>query len=352
MTHTGGKHVAASILSRGYASLDQLPFLLSDGVDPNLEALAQIAHRRSLAKFGRTIQLYTPVYLSNACENHCLYCGFSARNDMPRVTLGPDEIDAELDAVRAEGFGHVLLVTGEAPGAFGLDAIVDAVRRAKRRFASVSVEIYPLDEAGYRELVDAGADGLVLYQETYDRALYGKLHPAGPKADYDWRLEAPARAASAGFRKIGLGVLLGLDAVDRDVEALVAHLTELRRRYWKVFFTLSVPRMRAASGGMRPRVEVSTRDLARLVIAFRLLFEDVGIVVSTRESAATRDGLLPLGVTQMSAGSRTEPGGYQRPGSEAEQFSVDDDRSPGEIARTLAGLGYDGVWKDWERDLG
>lgn len=348
----GDEQILRSILAQGQARTEHLPFLLSDRVDPGLEALARLAHKKTLAKFGRTVQLYTPVYLSNACENHCLYCGFSARNDMPRITLGPAAIDAELDAVRAEGFGHVLLVTGEAPDQFGLAEIVDAVIRAKQRFPSVSVEIYPLDVDGYRALVAAGADGLVLYQETYARELYGKLHPAGPKANYDWRREAPARAAEAGFTKIGLGVLLGLDAVIPEIQELVAHIQELRRRYWQVFFTLSVPRMRQASGGMRPRVAVATRDLARLVIAFRLLFEDVGIVVSTRESAQTREDLLPLGVTQMSAGSRTEPGGYQRPGREAEQFSVDDDRSPGDVSEKLSSLGYDSVWKDWERELG
>jgi 2-iminoacetate synthase len=292
------------------------------------------------------------VYLSNACLNRCLYCGFSARNEAPRVTLDAAGIEAELDAVRATGFRHVLLVTGEAPDEVGLDYLEAAVRAAKRRFPSVSIEIYPLDEAGYRRLVAAGAEGLVLYQETYDRALYAKVHAGGPKADYDARLEAPERACRAGLRKVGLGTLLGLGDPVEDAVALAGHLARLRKAYWRTFFTLSVPRLRPARGGMRPRVQVSDRLLARMIVAYRLVFRDVGLVVSTREPAALRDRLVPLGVTQMSAGSRTEPGGYATGEGAERQFAVEDGRTPAEVAERLAGLGYEPLWKDWDRNLG
>jgi len=341
-----------TILANGGAEPSDLPLLLSPAVDPWLEALARLAERRTAARFGRTVQLYAPVYLSNACLNRCLYCGFSARNDTPRVTLTGEQVERELEAVRGAGFQHVLLVTGEAPDEVGLDYLEAAVRAAKRRFPSVSIEIYPLPEEGYRRLVQAGAEGLVLYQETYDRELYAKVHRGGPKADYEGRLQAPERACRAGMRKVGLGVLLGLGDLEADVVALALHLVRLRKLYWRTFFTLSVPRLRQARGGMRPRVAVTDRQLARLIIAFRLVFDDVGLVVSTREPAALRDHLLPLGVTQMSAGSRTEPGGYSQDGQAECQFAVEDGRSPADVAARLATLGYEPVWKDWDRNLG
>lgn len=340
------------ILAQGEARLADLPFLLSPAVDPWLEPLARLAQRRTAARFGRTVQLYAPIYLSNACTNRCLYCGFSARNDTPRVTLAAPEIERELDAVRAAGFQHVLLVTGEDPDQVGLDYLEAAVRAAKRRFPSVSIEIYPLAEEGYARLVRAGAEGLVLYQETYDRGLYAKVHAGGPKADYEGRLQAPDRACRAGMRKVGLGALLGLGDFEADAVALAHHVARLRKEHWRTFFTVSVPRLREARGGMRPRVTVTDRQLARLVIALRLLFDDVGLVVSTREPAALRDRLLPLGVTQMSAGSRTEPGGYASGGAAERQFEVEDGRSPAEVAARLASLGYEPVWKDWDRNLG
>jgi 2-iminoacetate synthase len=341
-----------ALLAGADATPADLPLLLSATVDPWLEPLARLARRRTAARFGRTVQLYAPVYLSNACTNRCLYCGFSARNDAPRVTLQVAAIDAELDAVRAMGFRHVLLVTGEDPEQVDLPYLEAAVRAAKRRFPSVSVEIYPLDEAGYRRLVEAGAEGLVLYQETYDRALYAKVHAGGPKADFDGRLGAPERACRAGMRKVGLGALLGLGDPLTDARALADHVAGLRKAYWRTFFTLSVPRLRPATGGMRPRVQVDDRLLARLIIAFRLLFDDVGLVVSTREPAALRERLLPLGVTQMSAGSRTEPGGYAAGRGAEAQFAVEDGRAPAEVAARLAALGYEPVWKDWDRNLG
>jgi 2-iminoacetate synthase len=340
------------ILSQGRADPRHLPFLLSDAVDPWLEPLARLARHVTECHFGRTVQLYVPLYLSNACVNRCLYCGFSARNPGERVTLGPGQVQRELELVRGEGFGHVLLVTGEAPDQVGLDYLVAAVRQAKALFPSVSVEVYPLDDEGYRALVGAGADGLTIYQETYDRGLYARVHAGGPKADFDWRLGAPERGCRAGFRKVGLGALLGLGDLQPDVTALVEHVLALRARHWKTFFSLSVPRMRAARGGMRPRVQVSDRQLARLIVALRLILEDVGLVVSTREPAGLRDHLVPLGVTQMSAGSRTEPGGYSHPEAGEKQFNVEDGRTPEEVARVLAAAGYDPVWKDWDWGLG
>lgn len=327
---------------------ENLLALLSPAAAPYLEAMAQRAHRLTVQRFGRTIQMYAPLYFSNECSNGCLYCGFNVHNKMPRKTLGFAEIAAEAQVLHDRGFRHLLVVTGEAPQIAGLDYLATAIAGIRPLFSSMSIEIYPLDEEGYARLIAAGVDGLTLYQETYERSLYAQMHPSGRKRDYDWRLLGPERAAAAGMRRIGIGSLLGLG--DFRVEGFFTglHALYLARHYWRTHLSISFPRMRPADGGFQPLATVSDRDFVQLMCALRLLIPDAGLVLSTRESAELRDHLLPLGITQMSAGSCTAPGGYASTDDSGQQFAIDDDRSVEEVAAMIRRQGYEPVWKDWD----
>lgn len=336
-------------LQRPRMTMEDFASLLSPQLsDDQLERMAVRAHNITSQRFGRTILLYAPLYLSNECHNGCKYCGFSADNQLLRKTLTLAEIEREAKILRSEGFRHMLLLTGEAPESAGIDYLEDAVKTVKTHCGSVSIEVFPMDVDGYRRMVAAGVDGLTLYQETYAPDLYRELHPYGPKSDYSYRLQAPERAGEAGLRRIGIGSLLGLGDCLTDVFYTGLHGLYLARRFWRTQVTISFPRMRPAEGGFQPNSIVSDRQLTQFICALRLLLPDAGLILSTRESAALRDNLLPLGITQMSAGSCTSPGGYSDGSHEGEQFAIDDQRSPAEIAQLLRSRGYDPVWKDWD----
>ncbi|MEY2476527.1 MAG: 2-iminoacetate synthase [Actinomycetota bacterium] len=324
--------------------------LLSPAAAPRLEELAAASHRTTIRRFGRTIHLFAPLYLSNECVSTCTYCGFSAGNEIARRTLGVDEVVAEARELAGRGFRHLLLVAGEHARIVSKDYLVDCVRAVAPVMPSVSVEVQVWDTDTYRRLVDAGCEGLVVYQETYDRGTYAAVHVKGKKRNYDWRLAAPDRGAEAGMRRLGIAALLGLHADWRaDALAVAAHASALVRRWWRCEVTVAVPRLRPAAGGYEPADPVDDRAFVQLLCAMRLFLPDVGITMSTRESAALRDALVPLGVTHMSAGSHTEPGGYTGPSDAEPQFEISDDRSPAAVARALRAAGYDPVWKDWER---
>lgn len=328
---------------------DDLMALLSPAAEGALETMAQRAHRLTVQRFGRTILLYAPIYLSNECTNGCRYCGFNAGNRVPRRTLTLEEIEAEAQVLAGHGFRHVLLVTGEAPRALDNDLLAAAVRRLRPLFSSISIEVYPMEEAGYRQMVAAGVDGLTLYQETYDRRLYAEMHPFGKKRDFDWRLLGPERGGAAGLRRIGIGALLGLGQFRAEAFFVGLHALHLSRHFWRSHLSVSFPRIRPAAGGFAPLHPVSDRQFVQLICALRLLLPDAGLVLSTRESAHLRDHLIPLGITQMSAGSCTAPGGYASEEQSTGQFAIDDDRSPAEVSRLIRSLGYEAVWKDWDR---
>jgi len=323
--------------------------LLSPAAETFLEEMAQKAHAITLRRFGRTVLLYAPIYLSNECHNGCLYCGFSVHNKVPRRTLTLDEIERDAQILHNQGFRHVLLLTGEAPGRVGNDFIAAAAERIRPLFSSIGIEVYPMEISGYKEMINAGIDALTIYQETYDRELYARLHPSGRKRDYRFRLETPERGGNAGLRRIGLGFLLGLGNFRREAFFAGLHGRYLAHHYWRTLLSISFPRLRPAEGGYQPPNPVSDRQFVQLICAMRLLLHDAGLVLSTRESAELRDHLLPLGITQMSAGSCTAPGGYAERGTATEQFAIDDDRTPGEIAAVLRSRGYDPVWKDWDK---
>ena len=323
----------------------------------DLETLAQEAQRLTRQHFGRTVSLYAPLYLANYCENQCVYCGFSANLRFKREKLAPEQIEAECAALAQTGIQSILLLTGESRYYTPVSYLLEAVEIGKKYFPSIAIEVQPLETEEYRALAEAGVDGLAVYQETYDQALYARLHPAGRKRNFQYRFETPARAAQAGIRHIALGVLLGLGDWRPDVEALFGHLQALEKEYPGVDFSLSFPRMLQVEGGIVPSL-VSDVDLVRILCAARVLFPRVGINLSTRESARFRDHAFPLGVTRMSAASSTIVGGYAEPapGNKAPstvgknpQFSITDERSLAEIKAMLISQQYDPVLTDWRR---
>lgn len=322
--------------------------------------------------FGRTMRLFAPLYLSNECINNCKYCGFSRDNPILRTTLTVDQVEAEARHLASQGFRSLLLVAGEHPRFVSGDYLETCTRRLAPWISSISLEVGPMETDQYRPIVAAGAEGLVVYQETYHPATYDQLHTAGPKKNFAWRLDCPERAYQAGFRRLGIGALLGLYDWRYEALALAAHCEYLLARCWKAMITISLPRLRPAAGEYEPTHPVNDADFTRLILALRLTFPQVGIVLSTREPAALRDGLMPLGITHMSAGARTEPGGYTGAGRETlhrtergrlipiipseqdqatRQFEISDERSPELVALRLRQLGLDPVWKDWDPAL-
>jgi 2-iminoacetate synthase len=354
--------------------LQRFASLLQPREGAALEAMAGEAELLTRQNFGRTMRLFAPLYLSNECVNICKYCGFSRDNPILRVTLAVDQVEAEARHLYEQGFRNVLLVAGEHPKFVSSDYLARCVERLGKFIPALSLEVGPMETAEYEPIVRAGAEGLVVYQETYDRAIYAELHTAGPKKDFDWRLDCAERAYAAGFRRLGVGALFGLSPWQTEALHLAAHVDHLLRHCWKASVTVSLPRLRPAAGAFSPRHEFGDRALVQVILALRLCFPQVGIVLSTREAPALRDRLVRLGVTMMSAGSHTEPGGYTGAGSESvhqtqrgkavpviasegehlmatEQFSIADERSPREMAARLRELGLEPVWKDWDAAL-
>lgn len=337
-------------LGRPRRTLEDFAALLSAAAAARLEELAAHAHEVTLRRFGRTIHLFAPLYLSNECVSTCTYCGFSAGNEIARRTLSPAEVLTEALELKRRGFRHILLVAGEHARIISKDYLVECVQTLAPHMPSISLEVQVWDEATYRRLVEAGCEGLVVYQETYDRDTYAAVHLKGKKRNYEWRLAAPDRGAAAGMRKLGIGALLGLHGDWRfEAIAVAAHAQALTRRWWRSEISVALPRLRPAAGGYEPADPVGDAEFVQLLCALRLLLPDLGVSLSTRETPALRDALVPLGVTHMSAGSHTEPGGYASESDAEPQFEISDTRTPAEVATMLRGAGYDPVWKDWER---
>jgi len=327
--------------------LEDLAALLSPAAEPYLEEMAQLSHRATVERFGRTMQLYAPLYLSNVCANVCTYCGFSAQNRIPRKVLNDAEIVAEARVLREYGFEHVLLVTGES-GRVGVQYLENAVRLLRPLFASLSIEVQPLEQAGYEQLIGAGVSSVLVYQETYDAETYGRYHLSGPKSDPVYRLETPDRLGRSGIKKIGLGGLYGLADWRAESWFVGLHLRYLEKKYWKTRYSISFPRLRPHEGKDNPVAPFGERNLVQAACAFRLFSPEVELSLSTRESAAFRNRAFRLGFTAMSAGSRTNPGGYTSAPDSLEQFEIDDNRSPADVAAFLRQQQYEPVWKDWD----
>jgi 2-iminoacetate synthase len=344
-----GPHDVSRALGRRHSGLVDFAALLSAAAADRLEELAAAAHDLTIRRFGRTVRLFAPLYLSNECSSVCTYCGFSAGNDIARRTLAIPELVAEGRELSRRGFRHVLLVSGEHARIVSKDYLVDAVTALAPVLPSLGIEVQVWDTATYRRLAEAGCEGLVVYQEAYDRGTYEAVHLKGKKRNYDWRLGAPDRGAEAGMRRLGIGALLGLHPDWRaEAIALAAHARALIHRWWRCEVSIALPRLRPAAG-YRPAAEVPDREFVQLLCALRILLPDVGLTLSTREPPALRDHLVALGITTMSAGSHTEPGGYAEASDAEPQFEIADTRTPDEVVAVLRQQGYDPVWKDWQR---
>jgi 2-iminoacetate synthase len=334
-------------LRRDRLALDDVAVLLSPAATGRLEELAARARETTLRRFGRAIRLFAPLYVSNACLSTCTYCGFAKGLPISRRTLTVDEVADEARGLVERGFRHLLLVAGEHRVEVSADYLVAVVERLRTFVPSLALETQTWSDDTYARLVEAGADGVVHYQETYDRDRYAEVHSAGWKRDFDRRLNSTERAAEAGIRRLGVGALLGLAPDWRaDVLAVAAHAEFLVRRYWRTEVTVALPRIKPSASGFQPRVPVGDAEFVQALCALRLYEPEAGIVLSTREPAVLRDGLARIAVTHMSAGSSTEPGGYSHPGEATEQFAISDERTPAEVAAMLAAAGYEPVFRD------
>lgn len=328
---------------------DEFAILISDAADPYLEDMARLSQHFTRERFGKTISLYIPMYVSNACANKCVYCGFNHDNPMTRTTLTMEQIDAECRAIKKLGpFQNLLIVSGEYPSLCGVDYLEKTLEVCRPYFHNLTIEVQPLKMELYERLTHSGLNGVVCFQETYHREAYKTYHPRGMKSIYEWRLNGYDRMGQAGVHKIGLGVLLGLEDWRADTVMMARHLRYLQKHYWRTRFSVNFPRMRPSESGYQPKVVISDRELARLTFAFRIFDHDIDISYSTREAPVYRDNIMTLGVTSMSAGSRTEPGGYVSTPEALEQFEVSDERPPAEVAEAIRRNGLEPVWKDWD----
>lgn len=333
--------------------LEDFKALISPAAVPFLEDMASISHTLTAARFGKTIQMYIPIYLSNECNNICTYCGFSQNLDIPRKTLDKGEILQEIRMVREMGYEHVLIVTGEHHKNVNIDYFCEALETIKPHFSQVSMEVQPLSEQEYRRLIDHGVDTVLVYQETYHPEAYKKYHPRGKKANYRYRLDTCDRLGRAGMHKMGIGVLLGLEDWRVDSFLCAAHLDYLEKKYWRSRYSISFPRLRTCAQDIPRDHQISDRDLVQLICAYRLFNAEVELSISTREQASFRDQILKLGVTSMSAESKTNPGGYSEgKTSSLNQFEICDHRTTDQVCRAIIHQGYEPVWKDWDGVFG
>ncbi|MDN3615570.1 2-iminoacetate synthase ThiH [Vibrio gallaecicus] len=328
-------------------SLEDFKALISPAAEPYLEQMAQQSLALTRQRFGNTMSLYIPLYLSNLCANACTYCGFSMENRIKRRTLNLDEINAEITAIKGMKFDSVLLVTGEHETKVGMKYFREVLPTIKNQFNYLAMEVQPLKQDEYAELKTLGLDAVMVYQETYHPSTYAEHHLRGNKTDFDFRLDTPDRLAKAGIDKIGIGALIGLEEWRTDCFYVAAHLDYLERTYWQTRYSISFPRLRPCEGGLQPKSVMSDKQLVQLICAYRLLNPEVELSLSTRESAHFRDNVLPLGITSMSAASKTQPGGYALEDSELEQFEISDERSAASVESMIRQKGFDPVWKDW-----
>lgn len=341
--------ISQAINREGRGGIDDFIALLSPVASSEyLEPMARLSHSLTQKRFGKAIRLFAPLYLSNECNNVCDYCGFSLGNKIVRKTLTQGELLREAGILKKMGFDHVLLVTGESNRKVGFDYINQAIITLRPYFSNLSIEVQPLRQDEYEMLKSSGLHAVLVYQETYNQKSYSKHHLRGRKSNFKWRLATPDRLGKAGVHKIGLGCLFGLTKSWRS-DAFFAghHMDYLQRKYWKTQYSMSFPRLRPCAGEIPPEITLEDRDLVQLICAFRILNHELEISISTRESSELRDHLLPLGVTTMSAGSKTNPGGYAEDES-LEQFEISDLRSVPEVSSNLKMAGYDVVWKDWD----
>ncbi|MCI5056639.1 MAG: 2-iminoacetate synthase ThiH [Flavobacteriales bacterium] len=338
-------------LSKHKLSLEDFKALVSPAAEPYLEQLAFRSQRLTQERFGKTIQMYIPMYLSNECNNICTYCGFSLDVKMDRKTLNQKEILDEIKILKAYGYDHVLLVTGESNQKVGIDYFLDVLPLFKDHFSNISMEVQPLDQKEYERLREAGVHSILVYQETYNQSKYKEFHPKGRKSNFEYRLETPDRLGRSGMHKIGLGALFGLSDWRTDAFFTALHLSYLEKKYWRTKYSVSFPRLRPCAGMNAVGEMMTDRQLVQLICAFRLFNQELELSMSTRESENFRNNIINLGITSISADSKTDPGGYSSPSKNLEQFEIDDKRSTKHFVEIIKGAGYEPVWKDWDSIL-
>ena len=337
-------------LGKEHLTLDDFMALISPAAAAYLEPMARLSRRYTQERFGKTISMYIPMYITNSCTNSCIYCGFNHHNKFDRVILTMEQIEDECKAIRALGpFENLLLVTGENPRAAGVDYIEQALKVCRPYFNNLTIEVMPLASEDYYRLTQSGLNGVVCFQETYNRANYNIYHPAGMKSKFEWRVNGFDRMGQAGVHKIGMGVLIGLEEWRTDVTMMALHLQYLRKHYWKTRYSVNFPRMCPSEGHFQPTVARTDRELPHLTFSFRIIDHDVDISFSTREKPSFRNHIATLGATSMSAGSKTDPGGYHTYPQSLEQFSVSDERTPAQVEADIRREGYEVVWKDWDK---
>ena len=338
-------------LGKAHLDPDDFMALIPPAAEPYLEQMARLSRRYTEERFVRTVSMFIPLYLTNSCTNSCVYCGFHVANKMKRTILTPEETVREYEAIKQLGpFENLLIVTGENPAKAGVPYLAKALDLAKPYFSNLKIEVMPLKAEEYEELTHHGMNGVICFQETYHRENYRLYHPRGMKSNFEWRVDAFDRMGQAGVHSIGMGVLIGLEKEWRtDLTMLARHLRYLQKHYWRTKYSVNFPRMcPAENGGFQPNCLMTDRELAQLTFAMRIFDHDVDISYSTRERADFRDHMATLGVTTMSAGSRTEPGGYTTHPDALEQFEVSDPRPVPEVAAALRRMGVEPVWKDWD----
>ena len=341
--------VEIALRKKGKRTLEDFKALISPAASDYLEEMAQLSHNITQKRFGKTLQMYIPLYLSNECQNICTYCGFSFDNKIARRTLTNEEILKEVAEIKKLGFDHVLLVTGEANKTVGVEYLKNAIKLIRPYFSNISIEVQPLEQNEYAELITLGLYSVLVYQETYHRENYSLHHTKGKKSNFSYRIETPERLGNAGVHKIGVGILIGLEDWRTDSFFTAMHLDYLEKKFWQTKYSISFPRLRPAEGVELPKNFMSDKELAQLICAYRIFDEEVELSLSTRESPSFRDNIIKLGITSVSAGSKTNPGGYAVAPESLEQFEINDDRSPMEIASMIRTKGYEAVWKDWDR---
>lgn len=341
-------HDVRRSLNKSKRTLIDFVHLISPAASVELENMAQIANKMTSQRFGKTIQLYAPLYLSNECQNICTYCGFSMDNQIKRKTLSNTELILEAMALKDMGVQHVLLVSGEANKTVDTAYFLKAIEILKPYFPLISIEVQPLSTDEYKILHLAGVHSVLVYQETYHQEVYKNYHPKGKKSNFDYRLNTPDRIGQAAMHKIGLGVLLGLEDWRVDSYFAALHIEYLQKMYWQTKYSVSFPRLRPAQGIIRPNFIMDDKHLMQLICAYRLCYPDLEISISTRESERFRDHIIPIAVTSMSAASKTNPGGYSVNPQSLEQFEISDERSMKEIKFKIQEAGYDPMMKDWD----
>ncbi|MGC8926563.1 MAG: 2-iminoacetate synthase ThiH [Myxococcota bacterium] len=330
-------------------SISDIPVLLSKKAESYIDLLKGRALSITRQRFGNNILLYAPLYLSSECVNDCEYCGYRISKNNKKKTLTLDEVMAEAEKLYNMGFKHILLVAGEDRRAVSTEYLRDIISSLSKKFPSVSIEVGPQTEEEYRLLVESGLDGLTIYQETYEEDVYKRYHKKGPKSDYYRRLITPELGLKAGIRRAGIGSLMGLNDFRFELYLISLHLDYLMRRYWKAFYTVSFPRIRRSVADFKVPHPVSDDELILAICILRNIFPDVGLVLSTREPPQLRDSLIGVGITQMSAGSKTNPGGYSLNLSTENQFDIEDTRDLKSVMEVIRAGGYEAVLKDWDR---